>query len=94
MTGFAMPWSTKLSGQQKEDQRNARELQQKQLELEKRQEKELEDRRLKLNKQQISMLRSRFGVTGGATGAAVGGGTSPQGMSDTASSLYARITGR
>ncbi len=101
MTGHAMPWNKDLSGQQKEDQKNARELQKDQLDLEKQQKREIEQRRKKLNVQQISMLRARFGVSGGggnvmggAAGAAQGASTGMQTMQDTASSLFARITGR
>lgn len=93
MTGHAMPWNKDLSGQQKEDLKKARELQKDQSTLLAQQKQEMEQRRKKLNAQQIAMLRSRFGASGGTSGAANDTGA-PQGMSDTASSLFARITGR
>jgi hypothetical protein len=87
-----MPWNKDPSGQQKEDMQNARDFQKKQLEYQKQQEREMDQRRKKLNAQQIGMLRSRFGASGGGGG---GGGTSNtlQGMSDSAGSLFSRITG-
>lgn len=100
MTGHAMPWNKDPSGQQKEDAKNARELQKDQLDLERQQKREIEQRRKKLNTQQISMLRARFGVSGGgsvmggAAGAAQGASTGLQTMQDSAGSLFARITGR
>lgn len=96
MSGHAMPWNKDPSGQQKEDAANARDLQRKSLEFQKQQEREMEQRRKKLNAQQIAMLRSRFGVSGGggASSAAAAGAEGLQTMSDTASSLFARITGK
>lgn len=91
-----MPWNKEPSGQQKEDARNARALQAKQNDLLAQQEREADQRRKKLNAQQINMLRSRFGVSGGGGGgntSMAAGGGSPQGMSDSASSLFSRITG-
>lgn len=93
MTGHAMPWNREPSGQQKEDAKAARELTQKQTELQARQERELKQRRKALQTQQIAMLRSRFSVAGGGAGRGVPGDT-PQSMSDTSSSLFGRITGR
>ena len=92
MTGHALPWNKEPSGQQKADAKAQRELVDKQTKLEARQESELKTRRKKLQTQQIAMLRSRFGASGGGTASAAA--ESPQGMSDTASSLFARITGR
>jgi hypothetical protein len=92
MTGHAMPWNKEPSGQQKADAKAARELVDKQTKLEARQEAEMKTRRKKLQAQQIAMLRSRFGASGG--GGTPSTGEAPQGMSDTASSLFARITGR
>lgn len=89
MTGHAMPWNKDKSGQQKEDEANARELTKKQTELQKQQETEIAQQRKKLNAQQIGMLRSRFGVSGGG-----GASGNLQQSTDTASSLFARITGR
>jgi hypothetical protein len=98
MTGHAMPWNKEPSGQQKEDAKNARELQKKQKDLADQQEREINERRKKLTAQQISMLRSRFGVSGGVSSSASAtssGGPSDtlQTPSDTAGSLFARITG-
>jgi hypothetical protein len=90
-----MPWNKDPSGQQKEDARTARDLQKKQQDLLAQQERETSQRRKKLNAQQVAMLRARFGVSGSTSGG--GGGTgdgSPQAMSDSAGSLFARITGR
>jgi len=94
MTGRAMPWNNKPSGQQKEDAQAARDLAEKQKILTAQQERELTQNKKKLQARQIAMLRSRFGVAGGGGGgggAAAGGGL--QSMSDTSSSLFARITG-
>jgi len=93
MTGHALPWNKDPSGQQKEDTRNARDLQKKQTELLSQQERELSQRKKKLNAQQIAMLRSRFGVSGG-TPSGDGASSGVQSMSDTAGSLFSRITGR
>ena len=88
-----MPWNKDPSGQQKEDMKNARDFQKKQLDYQKQQEREMDQRRKKLNAQQIGMLRSRFGASGGGgVGSAAGGGMM-QGMQDTAGSLFSRITG-
>ncbi len=94
MTGHAMPWNKEPSGQQKEDARNARQLQKDQQDLLAQQKREMEQRKKKLNAQQIAMLRSRFGVSGGSSGGGGTGDTGLQSMSDTSSSLFARITGR
>jgi hypothetical protein len=98
MTGHAMPWNKEPSGQQKEDAANQRALMKKQKDLADQQEREINERRKKLTAQQISMLRSRFGVSGGvaanSASSAGGGGDTLQGMSDSAGSLFARITGR
>ena len=98
MSGHAMPWNKEPSGQEKEDMREARTLQKEQKELLARQKREAEERTKKLNLQQIGMLRSRFGVGGGvstpSTTAGAAGALPLQGMSDTAGSLYSRITGR
>lgn len=94
MTGHAMPWNKEPSGQQKEDARNARQLQKDQQDLLAQQKREMEQRKKKLNAQQIAMLRSRFGVAGSTGGGGGGGGDGLQSMSDTSSSLFARITGR
>ncbi len=93
MTGHAMPWNKDPSGQQKEDMRNARDLQKKQKDLLDQQDREMSQRKKKLNSQQIAMLRSRFGVSGGAN-SLMDGGSAPQSMSDSAGSLFSRITGR
>lgn len=90
MTGHAMPWNRDLSGQQKEDLKDARELTAKQKKLADKQERMMEQQRKKLNKQQISMLRSRYGASGGGGSTASG---APQSMSDSAGSLFSRITG-
>lgn len=95
MTGHAMPWNKDPSGQQKEDARNARDLQKKQKDLLDQQDREMSQRKKKLNAQQIAMLRSRFGVAGASSpSGGAGGGDGLQSMSDTSSSLFARITGR
>ncbi len=93
MSGHAVPWTRKKSGQQKEDETKARELQRKSADLMAQQEREITQRKKKLNAQQVAMLRSRFGVAGAApSSAGDSGGLQP--MSDTSSSLFARITGR
>jgi TRAP-type C4-dicarboxylate transport system substrate-binding protein len=92
MTGHALPWNREPSGQQKADAKAARELTDKQNKLATRQEAELKQRKKRLNAQQITLLRSRFGAA--ASSASAAGGEAVQGMSDTASSLFARITGR
>lgn len=90
-----MPWNKDLSGTQKDDLRKARELQKKQSDMLAQQEREMNQQKKKLNARQIAMLRARFGTAGGSnTAGMLSPGQPPQGMSDTASSLFARITGR
>lgn len=91
MTGHAMPWNKEPSGQQKEDSKNARQLAKDQSDLMAQQKREMEQRRRKLNTQQVAMLRSRFGVSGGSDPGSAN--NSLQSMSDTSSSLFARLTG-
>lgn len=93
MTGRAMPWNHKPSGQEKEDAQTARDLAEKNKNLLAQQERELTQNKKKLQARQIAMLRSRFGVSGGGGGMSTPSGGALQSMSDSAGSLFSRITG-